>query len=56
MLRRSVDLRSLAIWFEGIRRIGVALYLVAIALGLASIIEVIRFQAIRLRELPEPSR
>ena len=48
---------SLAIWFEGIRRIGVALYLVAISLGLASIIEVIRFQAIRLRELPgEPGR
>jgi len=41
-----------AIWFEAVRRIGVALYLVAIALGLASIIEALRFQAIRLRELP----
>ncbi len=40
------------LWLEGIRRIGVALYLVAIALGLATIIQVLRFQAIRLRELP----
>jgi hypothetical protein len=44
-----------AIWFEGVRRIGVALYLVAIALGLASIIEALRFQAVRLRELPAES-
>ena len=43
---------GLAIWFEGIRRIGVAMYLVAIGLGLATIIEALRFQAIRLRELP----
>lgn len=41
-----------AIWLEAIRRIGVATYLVAIALGLATIIEVLRFQSIRLRELP----
>ena len=45
-----------AIWLEGVRRIGVALYLVAIALGLATIIEALRFQAVRLRELPaEPA-
>lgn len=43
---------SWAIWFEGVRRIGVALYLVAIALGLATIVQAVRFQAIRLRELP----
>ncbi len=43
---------SWGIWLEGVRRIGVALYLVAIALGLATIIEVLRFQAVRLRELP----
>jgi hypothetical protein len=43
---------SWGIWLEGVRRIGVALYLVAIALGLATIVEVLRFQAIRLRELP----
>jgi hypothetical protein len=47
---------SWAIWLEGVRRIGVALYLVAIALGLATIIEALRFQAVRLRELPaEPA-
>ena len=44
---------SSAIQLEAIRRIGVILYLVSIALGLASIAEVLRFQAIRLRELPE---
>ena len=36
-----------------VRRIGVVLYLVAITLGLASIAQVLRFQAIRLRELPD---
>ena len=47
---------SWALWLEGVRRIGVAIYLVAIAFGLATIIEVLRFQAQRLRELPgEPT-
>lgn len=41
-----------AIRLEAVRRLGIALYLVAIVLGLASIAEVLRFQAIRLRELP----
>ena len=36
---------------EGIRRLGVAVYLFAIAFGLATIIQVLRFQAIRIREL-----
>ncbi len=36
---------------EGIRRLGVAVYLFAIAFGLATIIRVLRFQAIRVREL-----
>ena len=40
------------IWFESVRRIGTALYLVAIALGLATIIGALRFQVFRLRELP----
>ncbi|MEX2183300.1 MAG: hypothetical protein WEC14_02560, partial [Chloroflexota bacterium] len=40
------------IQLEAIRRIGVVVYLVSIALGLATIAEVLRFQAIRLRELP----
>jgi hypothetical protein len=41
-----------SIGLEAVRRIGVVVYLVAIVLGLASIAEVLRFQAIRLRELP----
>ena len=38
---------------EGIRRFGVAMFLVAIALGLATIIQVLRFQSMRIRELPQ---
>ncbi len=44
------------VWLEAVRRLGVALYLFAIALGLATIITVLRFQAVRLRELPEEVR
>jgi len=40
-----------AIWLEGVRRFGTALYLFTIALGLGNIIHVLRFQAIRIREL-----
>jgi len=40
-----------AITLEAIRRLGVAVYLVAITFGLATILRVLRFQAIRLREL-----
>lgn len=40
-----------ALWLEGARRFGVALYLMAITLGLSTIIYVLRFQGIRLREL-----
>ncbi len=36
---------------EGVRRAGVAVYLFAIALGLGTIIHVLRFQAVRVREL-----
>ncbi|MFO7960582.1 MAG: hypothetical protein R6U94_06525 [Nitriliruptoraceae bacterium] len=36
---------------EAVRRIGVSLHLVAIAFGLATIIEVLRFQAARIGEL-----
>jgi hypothetical protein len=45
------DSEQWAIWLEGIRRFGTALYLFAIALGLGTIIHVLRFQAIRIREL-----
>lgn len=36
---------------ETIRRLGVSVHLVAIALGLATIVEVLRFQTVRIREL-----
>jgi len=45
------DSEQWAIWLEGVRRFGTALYLFAIALGLGTIIHVLRFQAIRIREL-----
>ena len=43
---------SWGIWLEAARRLGVVTYLAAIALGLATIVEVLRFQAVRVRELP----
>jgi len=42
---------------EGVRRAGTALYLLAIGLGLATVVRVLRFQAVRMRRLPEePAR
>jgi hypothetical protein len=35
----------------GLRRLGVVTYLTGIAFGLATIIEVLRFQALRIREV-----
>jgi hypothetical protein len=40
-----------SIVLEAVRRVGVAVYLVAIALGLGSIITVLRFQSGRIRQL-----
>ena len=40
-----------AITLEAVRRLGVAVYLLAITFGLATITRVLRFQAIRVREL-----
>jgi hypothetical protein len=40
---------------EGIKRIGVAMDLFAIILGLATIVRVLRFQAVRVRELAQGS-
>lgn len=37
---------------EGVRRTGVGVFLFAILLGLATIIRVLRFQAVRIRQLP----
>lgn len=45
-----------AIWLEGVRRFAVALYLLAIGFGLATIVTVLRFQVQRIRELPEEPR
>jgi hypothetical protein len=44
---------SAAIALEAVRRLGVAVFLVAITFGLATITQVLRFQAIRLRELAD---
>ncbi len=38
-------------WLEGARRIGIALYLLGITFGLATIVTVIRFQSVRIGEL-----
>lgn len=38
---------------EGLRRMGVAIFLFGILLGLATVIRVLRFQAVRMRELPD---
>ena len=44
----SAQLSAIA---EGLRRMGVALYLTGIAFGLGTIITVLRFQAVRIREI-----
>jgi hypothetical protein len=46
-----VDAEEAAIALEAVRRLGVAVYLLAITFGLATITRVLRFQSIRLREL-----
>ena len=38
-------------YLEAARRLGVAIYLLAITFGLATIIQVLRFQSIRIRDL-----
>jgi hypothetical protein len=38
-------------WLEGLRRVGVGLFLAAIAFGLTTITNVIRFQTLRFREM-----
>ena len=40
-------------WVEGVRRFGVATYLLSIALGLYTIVTVIRLQSRRIRELAD---
>lgn len=38
-------------WLEGIRRLGIGMYLASIAFGLTTITKAIRFQTLRIREL-----
>lgn len=45
-----------ATWIEGLRRFGVATYLGSIALGLATIIQVLRFQSARVHELAQEGK
>ncbi len=45
------DVERWAIGLEGIRRFGIALYLFGILFGLATIVEVLRFQSHRIRAL-----
>ncbi len=51
-LRTIGSVESWATWLEGLRRFGAAVYLASISLGLATIIQVLRFQSARIRELP----
>jgi hypothetical protein len=46
-----VDAEQWDLWLEAARRFAVQLYLFAIALGLGTIIYVIRYQTIRIREI-----
>lgn len=50
----AADITDSAAWSAaagGLRRMGVAFYLTGIAFGLGTIVEVLRFQAIRIREV-----
>lgn len=41
---------------EGVRRLGVSIFLFGILLGLATVIRILRFQGVRIRELPDEPR
>jgi len=50
----EVDLLRAEQWFdrlEAVRRVGVSVYLASIALGLATVVRVLRFQTVRIREV-----
>jgi len=46
------SIQSWSEFLEGLRRFAVSTYPLAIALGLATIVRVLHFQAVRIRELP----
>ena len=51
------DAEQRFIVLEGVRRVGVAMFLFSVLLGLATIVQVLRFQSARMRELvAEPRR
>lgn len=50
------DAEQRAVALSGVRRIAVGVYLFAILLGLATIVQVLRFQSVRIRELPREQR
>ena len=45
--------KSWSTWIEGLRRFAAVVYLVSFSLGLATIVQVLRFQSARIRELLE---
>lgn len=55
----SATVTAVASWseiLEGVRRLGASTYLLSIAFGLATIVKVLTFQSIRIRELPAAPR
>ena len=46
------DAEERFIVLDGVRRVGIVMYLISFMLGLGTIIKVLRFQSIRIRELP----
>ena len=50
------SIQSWSEFLEGLRRLAVSTYLLAIALGLATIVRVLHFQAARIRELPREKK
>jgi len=50
------DVETWSTWLEGLRRIGVSTYLLSIAFGLFTIVNVIRLQSLRIRELGDEER
>lgn len=55
----TATITAVASWseiLEGVRRLGASTYLLSIALGLATIVKVLTFQSVRIRELPAAPR
>lgn len=55
----SATVTAVASWseiLEGVRRLGASTYLLSIAFGLATIVKVLTFQSVRIRELPAAPR